>query len=518
MTDSDVNFEDENMVLEAEVTNEAAEQELNLAQDEDDKLNALADLIVEKLLDSENLTTLVAASVPKNMRSDRASSERDSERESKPNRYHYMRDLIDTKRKPLGLSKNSQFAEQYLKTIKLIYSELVAELGDKFFVKDLDDVEIDISTILWHFRYREGIADLLIRIETLVLVLSYSPTPAYIFDHESEKKLDDESLTKMKSRITALGYELLYLLDNLETIRKMNKGLYLSRNIQIFISFMVDYQFQPNRRTGIGRDLMRQEITYYTLNELNYILSDLKRAIEKGEYDKPNAYLPSGFSRRKKVESIIAKLDAQGFKENLGNYSKRLQGVISYFRAYKSTSISLYRMRIWLDSQDHDEVHLEQFKKFFGELNKKASKSDAGFKGYLNFFYIWNIDGDQWFQDIVLIIDSNTLLVTEKDGGDQKAIRNITQEFEEFAEKYLDHRAEVIFAGQMKPQLQIEPIQLMYHLDLPSQLLIDAGDRESWKIFENAILPFFLYHEFLELNLDEEISSRFGRGTKKLVQ
>ena len=263
---------------------------------------------------------------------------------------------------------------------------------------------------------------------------------------------------------------------------------------------------------------MRQEITYYTLNELNYILSDLKRAIEKGEYDKPNAYLPSGFSRRKKVESIIAKLDAQGFKENLGNYSKRLQGVISYFRAYKSTSISLYRMRIWLDSQDHDEVHLEQFKKFFGELNKKASKSDAGFKGYLNFFYIWNIDGDQWFQDIILIIDSNTLLVTEKDGGDQKAIRNITQEFEEFAEKYLDHRAEVIFAGQMKPQLQIEPIQLMYHLDLPSQLLIDAGDRESWKIFENAILPFFLYHEFLELNLDEEISSRFGRGTKKLVQ
>ena len=295
----------------------------------------------------------------------------------------------------MGLSKKSQFADHYLKTIKLIYSELVAELGGKFFVKDLDDVEIDESTLLRNFKYGEGIADLLIRIETFVLVLAYSPIPAYIFDHESEKMLDGESLTKMKSRITALGYELLYLLDNLETIRKLNNGLHLSRNIQLFISFMIDYQFEPNRRTGKGRDLMRQEITSYTLNELNYILIDLKRAIEKGEYNRPKLYLPRMLTSSKEVESVKAKWNAEGFKENLGKYSKRLKTAIDHFRTYKSTSISLYRMRIWLDSQDRDEVSLEQFKIFFGELNKKASKSDVGFKGYLNFFYIWDISGDQ---------------------------------------------------------------------------------------------------------------------------
>lgn len=171
-------------------------------------------------------------------------------------------------------------------------------------------------------------------------------------------------------------------------------------------------------------------------------------------------------------------------------------------------------MRIGLISQDGKEVTLEQFKKYFGELNKQASKSTVGFEGYLNFFYIWDRAPSGWFQDIVLILDSETLLRTDE--NNLISIRNITEEFHDFAQKYLDHRAEVIFAEQMKPQLQIDPVSLMYHLDLASQLLLDVGNQETWKIFENSILPFFLYHELLELNLDEEISSRFRRGTKKI--
>ena len=48
MCNSDVSFERENIDLGVEVINEE-EQELDLAQDEDDKLNTLADLIVENL-------------------------------------------------------------------------------------------------------------------------------------------------------------------------------------------------------------------------------------------------------------------------------------------------------------------------------------------------------------------------------------------------------------------------------------------------------------------------------------
>ena len=511
MCNSDVSFERENIDLGVEVINEE-EQELDLAQDEDDKLNTLADLIVEKILASENLPTLVSASVPKNLRHNERNPR--PERRSRRNRFYNMEDLIVPRRKPLGLSKKSQFAEQYLKTIKLIYSELVVELGEKFFVKDISEIGIDSSAIMRRLDGEGGIVEFLVRIETFVLVLAYSPTPAYIFDDESEKELNEESSTKTKSRITSLGYELLYLLENLETIRKMNNGLYLSTNIQIFISFMVEYKFLPNSRTGIGRDLMKQEITFNSLNELNYVLRDLKRAIEKGEYNKPNLYIPKMFKRSKEVESIRARVDAEGLKENLLKYSKKLQAVIAYFRAYKFTSISLYRMRIDLNSRDGKEVTLEQFKKFFGDLNKQADKSTVGFEGYLNFFYIWDKDTSGWFQDIVLILDSETLL--KIDENNSRSIRNITKEFYDYAQKYLDRRAEVIFAGQMKPQLQIEPVSLMYHLDLASQLLIDAGDREVWKIFENSILPFFIYYELLELNLDEGISSRFSRGTRKI--
>lgn len=514
MGSSDVNFEDQKTVLEVEVINEEVEQEQNLAQDQDDKLNALADLIVKKLLASENLPTVVTASASKNLGSNKTISAESSERGPRPSRYHSMRDLIDPQRKSLGLSKKSQFAEQYLKTIKLIYSELAAELGDKFFGHDANDLGIALSVMIKEMRYKEGVAGLLTRIEKFVLVLGYSPTPAYIFDNESKGQLKDESLTQVKSRITAIGYELLYILDHLEQIKNVKNTDYLSTNIQLFIKYMSDYEYQPNRRTGKGRDLINQQITFEALNELNQIVGELHKAIKIGEYDEISFYSPAMLKRTKDVKLIQAKLDAEGFKETLGKYSKRLQSVISYFRAYKSTSISLYRMRIGLISQDGKEVTLEQFKKYFGELNKQASKSTVGFEGYLNFFYIWDRAPSGWFQDIVLILDSETLLRTDE--NNLISIRNITEEFHDFAQKYLDHRAEVIFAEQMKPQLQIDPVSLMYHLDLASQLLLDVGNQETWKIFENSILPFFLYHELLELNLDEEISSRFRRGTKKI--
>ena len=114
MGGSDVDLEEENTFLETEAVNEEAWQEPDFVQDEDDKLNALADLIVEKLLASETLPTIVAASVPKNSRSDRPRTERDLERESRlrRNRVCNMADLINRNRTPLGLSKKSQFAEQ----------------------------------------------------------------------------------------------------------------------------------------------------------------------------------------------------------------------------------------------------------------------------------------------------------------------------------------------------------------------------------------------------------------------
>ena len=151
---------------------------------------------------------------------------------------------------------------------------------------------------------------------------------------------------------------------------------------------------------------------------------------------------------------------------------------------------------------------------FRSELNKKAARSEVGFKGYLNFFYFWDKHDDQWFQDIVLIIDSDTLLQV----GESKingSIRNIRQEFKNYAAELIEHRGRLIFENEKLPEIEIQPVPLMRHLDLPSQILLEVNDREGWSVFEKKILPFFVYQEFLELTDDEEIRSRFSRGTRK---
>ena len=239
--------------------------------------------------------------------------------------------------------------------------------------------------------------------------------------------------------------------------------------------------------------------------------------IKKGEFNKKINQLPQLFRRQKENNITFLGVNSAALKAEILKYSRKLQEVVTYFTAYKSTSITLYRIRIWLDVDKNKQVSLDQFKQFFSELNKKATKPTVGFKGYLNFFYIWNKQDDQWFQDIVLIMDSATLFATNEENQEQ-IIRNITQEFKSYAYDLQEYRAGVIFENQIKPTIEVQSIPLMHHLDLPSQLLINVKDREMWKLFEEKILPYFISHEFVALSSDEEIRNRFSRGTKKLAQ
>ncbi|WP_252716684.1 hypothetical protein [Acinetobacter haemolyticus] len=94
-------------------------------------------------------------------------------------------------------------------------------------------------------------------------------------------------------------------------------------------------------------------------------------------------------------------------------------------------------------------------------------------------------------------------------------IRNVRKEFQDYAIELLEHRGSLIFKNEKLPKIEIQPVPLMRHLDLPSQILIEVNDPEGWNVFEKKILPFFVYQEFLELTDDEEIRSRFSRGRRK---
>ena len=505
-----VNNDTENDVIDTVNELDSCEDE-NFVIALDEKMDDLASLLVEKILADSRFDKVLGSLKERSHPTEIRQSTKE-ERSYPSRKIQKIRDLIDPNRKPLQLSQKVKFAQQYLNVIELIYTELQAELGKDFYKTDSpNNTYIEIMGRI--LNDQNDTVGLLSRLERFVLVLAYNATPAYMFDDESVKDLDEEPLEKAQKRITALGHELLYLFDNLKTIRAMNGGRYLSSHIQLFLKFMEDYKFSPDRHTGQERNLLNQDIYFKPLNELNDIVCDLKNAISKGEFDKRPTFQLSMSSRKKSFNDTVSGINAENFKIAVNKYSKKLQEAITYFKSYRSSSITLYRFRIWLD-RDNQKITLGQFKKFFSELNKRAARPEVGFKGYLNFFYFWDKYNDQWFQDIVLIIDSDTLLQV----GESKlngSIRNVRQEFEDYAVELLKRRGSFIFENDKVPEIEVEPVPLMRHLDLPSQILLEVNDREGWSVFEKKILPFFVYQEFLELTDDEEIRSRFSRGTRK---
>lgn len=475
-----------------------------------EQMERLATLIVDKMLNAPSLKKVLAK------QNDSRSGDRD--RHLRSFAYNFkIQDLIDTERGPLELGSKAKFAEGYLNVVLIIYSELQEELGLSFFKEDKVRSGEDDRKLGLNIRRIQagGCCNLLYRIEKFLVVLAFNSTPAYIFDNESEENLDRESFGQVKSRITALGFEFLYFVKYLDVIRQFNAGKYLSKNIQLFLNFIENYHNNVNRNMYLGQNFLRKTIHFSLLNELNYIFTSLKKVMIEGSFQLESSHSLIRYVGYIPEDRIYNGQSNANFKSVVIKYAKKIESVKKYFQAYKLNNITLYRIRIWLDLGGEKQVTLTDFQTFFTELNKKASKPEVGFKGYLNFFYIWNIKEDQWFQDIVLIMDSETLL-NIGNLSSKGSIRSITQEFEAYANELLNHKADTIFKDQQIPKLKIDSIPLMHYLNLPSQFLMEIKDRDAWRIFENSILPFFVYHEMLGLNLDEEIRGRFSHGRKKI--
>lgn len=420
-----------------------------------------------------------------------------------------MSDLVYYNKKKLELNDNVKFAKKYLEVIRLIYEELIAELGPDFY--DIDamqeknkyDYDIDaLNSILY-----PPLAEFLYQIEKFVLIIRYSYLPAYIPDVNTEDWdiTDQHRISVEIKRITVLGYELLYLLDNIKTVKYIEDSQYLSSNIKLFYEFFENYlkKSSMNPKKPVG--LLKQPISFRAFNELNLILLGLKKMVSKGEFEEP---LRRRGGRTYKTKHF-SEINVKDFKVVNDKFGSQLLETIKYFRKYKNYNLVLFRFRIWLDGE---KVSLSCFKKFFTELNKKATKPEAGFNGYLNFFYYWDMYNGRWFQDIIILIDADTLLMElPEDGGFQ--VRNIQKEFEDYVLEILNHRGRTIFENEELPSLVIESVPVLYSLDLPSSFIIECGDKENWKIFEEKILPYYCYHEILEI-ADSNVTDRFSRGRR----
>ena len=62
--------------------------------------------------------------------------------------------------------------------------------------------------------------------------------------------------------------------------------------------------------------------------------------------------------------------------------------------------------------------------------------------------------------------------------------------------------------------LEFEPIPVLQNQSygLAPEFLIEAGDKTKWKIFEQKILPYFIFLEFFDIDYSDEIRKRFMRG------
>lgn len=418
-----------------------------------------------------------------------------------------MSDLVCYNKQELELNDNVKFAKKYLEVIRLIYEELIAELGPVFYNIDTmqEENRYDIDP-LDAISY-PPLAEFLYQIEKFVLIIRYSYLPAYIPDVNTEDLdiTDQHRISVEIKRITVLGYELLYLLDNIKAVKYTENSQYLSSNIKLFYEFFENYlkksSFNPKKPVG----LLKQPISFRAFNELNLILLGLKKMVSKGEFEGP---LRRRGGRTYKTK-YFSEINIKNFKVVNEKISSQLLETIKYFRKYKNYNLVLYRFRIWLDGE---KVSLSCLKKFFAELNKKATKPEAGFNGYLNFFYYWDMDNGEWFQDIIILIDADTLLTELPEDGDFQ-VRNIQKEFEDYVSEILNHRGRTIFENEELPSLVIESVPVLYSLDLPSSFIIECGDKENWKIFEEKILPYYCYHEILEI-ADSDVTDRFSRGRR----
>ena len=429
------------------------------------------------------------------------------EGKNKEQQHLLLEDLVARDNSGLALSiKADQFAKEYLQVVDVLYRELEAEY---------DDFPVEhhkMNPYLQHAIVGDSWnLQILMRIEVFMLTLLHQQsTPAFLYSKEQMPQIRMESSKQLEQRVTRLGREFLFLWNEMDFIKQLSGG-YFTRNVQILAEF---FRYEdPSIKRFSGFKISKRDAELGSLEELSDLFINLTGFAKRGKFQ-PNTKgnrLRAGF-----VESAteIVKPSSIAMTNDWNKRSLQLQDAIKYFGKYKRKNIVLYRFQIQL-ILENDKVPYEQFKDFFGIVNKKANRPQ-GFKGYLDFLYFWkeNFITQDLIQDMIIILDASALIdVPEQD--DQKAtLRDIPAEFLEYMQTILNENP-VIF-GDQKPDLEFHPTPVMQGKvwDMPAELIIETSDKGKWAFFENRILPYFVYMEIFDVDYSDDIRSRFSRGRK----
>ncbi|WP_156188813.1 hypothetical protein [Acinetobacter indicus] len=481
----------------------------------DQMIEDLAEAILNRILHDERIKALKTSSdsITDSKRNENGRRYDDRHKiEKNTNQNILLEDLVPVNNKVLAASiKQHKWAKEYLDVIEILYEELRVENRDFPFGRTNLPMHVNPLVRVIDFFYS---VKLLRRIEVFMLALVYQPTPAFIFFGTSGKRVKEETSLQLKERMTRLGLEFLFLWEKKNLIKVLDSQ-YLTRNVKVLVDFFNELEPAVGEKTSFT---LQQDLNFTSLSDLDCLLMRLKSFAESGRHQKN---LPSRIQSRVRegdVEpaTMIVKPSRIDMTKAWDRRSKQLSETISYFKKYERQSILLYRSQIRLNS-DSERVTSEQFQSLFGTFNKKAKKPN-GLNGYSDFLYFWKEDSEtqDLILDLVCVFKAEALIQqTENEGEQLYKSKNICKELENYLQMVLDQQHE-IFEGR-KVSLQFEPTPILQNslYGLTPEFFIELGDKTKWKIFEQKVLPYFIFLEFFEMDYVDEISNRFRRGHSK---
>lgn len=462
---------------------------------QDEMNNQLAELIIEKLLNDERISTLFSEARKQGQRPrNRLSDRRDF------NQPKCFSDLIMNAGKPPALPKELQFAHDYLNALKVTNRELYEDFREEGFPSKKRSADFD-----WSFNVEELLIihpsklDLLYRIENFMLLLVLKPLPAFIEDQGTSRQGD------IAKKITSIGKEFLFLISRSNEIIKFDHE-YLTAAVKIYVEF-TDKQLNSLQRNMAFH--MGQDISWTGVSELNKLLFELRELWVKGKYNlSPLVGNSRGwYSSRVDTEyRSFAK-----FKEKLKARVKRADRDRELLAKYKNSDVAVCRFQIELFC-DEESVRHDFFKNFFTEFIKKLKEEKNDLAGLLSFIGMWKeMQGGVLQNDVALFFDANKLSAS-KDysnlfGGLEGALQN-------FAEKILEKEIEAL-ENEKKKDWKVDVSQIPVLLDVSSERIWLLEARSSlWKNVDQKLIPYFYLMDSYEREYTDAILSRVSSSRK----
>ncbi|WP_332605175.1 hypothetical protein [Acinetobacter sp. ESBL14] len=465
----------------------------------------LADLIVEKILQHDDLNRLLLSITEQNPRSrhrgnyrgqrprhDESYRERVKNEELQPKTFY---DLVQRDLKPLVLGKEFGYLHDYLKGLSIANRELLEDFYHEGFpVKRQDSKKMDIVSIaaesLNDILPKENL-ELLYRIENFMLVMALKPLPAFI-----EEPLENRK-TEFWKKTTSVGKEFLFLLSKSEKITKFNHE-YLTAAVKIFVTFLKD-KFKPYTRDSYSLEI---DISRESIMEMNRLLFDLRDSWMQGRYD---AVVRHDW-RRGRVGAQYRNFNE--FKKKLKSLALRADKDRARIAKYKMTDIVIYRFQIELYC-NRESIRHDFFGKFFTALFKTVKQS-SGISELLDYINVWKeMSGNVLQADAILFFDANKL-AAHKNKINQFAY--LKESFERIAKEQLTKENEKLEEDvQHDWEILVNQIPILLDVSTDRVWLLERKSPQ-WKVVDTQLIPYLYIMDSFEREYSDSLISRISGG------